>query len=118
VFYQHPKGVRALAAVPAWTLADAILTQIRCTGIAYADFRSKYAAWISHLLLWGTFAGAILAQIRCTGIAYADFCFKSTAQTSHLLRYADLRFNVASNPNSLRTNNEKTVWISSIVQWL
>jgi len=77
VFDQPARGVRALA-------AD--FAQIRCTGIAYVDIRTKSAAQASNLLT----VASMSAKIRCTGIAYADIRTKSAAQASNLLTVASI----------------------------
>ena len=115
MFYQRPTSCRALAAVPAQ------IHQIRCTGIAYGDIRTKSAAQVPHLL---TFASMSL-QIRCTGTAYAHFRTKSAAQAPHMLTfasmslqirctgtaYAHFRCNFVVNPPSLRTETPSAaVW--------
>ena len=105
-----------------------ISLQIRCTGTAYGDIRTKSAAQVPHLL---TFASMSL-QIRCTGTAYAPFRTKSAAQAPHMLTfasislqirctgtaYAHFRCNFVVNPPSLRTETPsaavwaKPSWIS------
>ena len=95
--------------------------QIRCTGTAYADIRTKSAAQVPPLL---TFASMSL-QIRCTGTAYAHFRPKSAAQAPHMLTfasmslqirctgtaYAHFRCNFVVNPPSLRTETPSAaVW--------
>jgi len=84
VFYQRPRGVRALAA------DFAQIRQIRCTGTAYGDIRAKSAAQVPHLL---TFASMSL-QIRCTGTAYAHFRTKSAAQAPHMLTFASMSLQI------------------------
>ena len=115
MFYQRPRGgprpCRRLFPLP----------QIRCTGTAYGDIRTKSAAQVPHLL---TFASMSL-QIRCTGTAYAHFRTKSAAQAPHMLTfasmslqirctgtaYAHFRCNFVVNPPSLRTETPSAaVW--------
>ena len=88
--------------------------QIRCTGTAYGDIRTKSAAQAPHMLTFArnplhrhrmlTFASMSL-QIRCTSTAYAHF-----------------RCNFVVNPPSLRTETPsaavwaKPSWI--IMGWL
>jgi len=82
--------MRVLPAPQRGSAPTAIFIQIRCTGTAYGDFRSKSAAQVPRLL---TFASMSL-QIRCTGTAYGDIITKSAAQAPHMLTFASMSLQI------------------------
>ena len=55
--------------------------QIRCTGTAYADFRTKSIAQASHFLNFASMS----IEIQCTCMTDANWHFNYIAHASHML---------------------------------